>query len=36
VKQETLPETSTLISECFPEAVLETHEHRGDETLVIE
>ena len=36
MKQETLPETSTLISECFPEAVLETHEHRGDETLVIE
>ena len=36
MKQETLPETSTLISESFPEAVLETHEHRGDETLVIE
>ena len=36
MKQETLLETSSLLSECFPEAVLETHEHRGDETLVIE
>ena len=36
MKLETLPETSALISECFPDAVLETHEHRGDETLVID
>ena len=36
MKKQTLLETTLLLRENFPGVILETHEHRGDETLIIE